>query len=289
MRNTSDVEPLVSVIIPNFNYGKFLEECLNSVFSQTYTKFEVILVDDGSTDNSLEIANKFGAQITLIRQKNNGVNSARNLGIRSSKGDLIALCDSDDFWDSKKLELQVALMKTRQEVGLVYCDHIEIDEIGTTLIRNSAVYRGNIARTFIEKPTQALISCGGSTAIFRRCLLDLNSLFDINLRGNGEDWDFFRRISQVAEVDFVPIPLAFIRKHKESRGARSLEHFYFGNHEAITKTLVDPFYKWDRTLKRRFLFKFEFMLFKSCLYSGKIHNSIRHLFKALFPFRFYKD
>ena len=288
MQNSLGIDPLISVVVPNFNYGKFLEECLLSILSQTYRNYEVILVDDGSTDNSIEIAKSFGSQINLVRQQNKGVNSARNLGIKHSHGELIALCDSDDFWDSNKLELQVSIFKHFQEVGLVYCDHIEIDEFGLALARNSAMYRGNIAGTFIEKPTYALIAGGGSTAIFRRSIIDVNTSFDSNLRGNGEDWDFFRRLSQVTEVDFVPQPLTFIRKHSESRGARTLDYFYSGNFQAISKTLKDPFYNWNTAHKWFFLFKFEFMMFKSYASSGKFIKSFVHLLNAFFPFRVYE-
>ena len=100
-------ELFISVVIPTYNRASTISETVQSVLDQTYTKREVIVVDDGSTDGSSEILSAFGDAITVIRQENKGITGARNTGIRASKGNWIALQDSDDHWESDKLQIQV--------------------------------------------------------------------------------------------------------------------------------------------------------------------------------------
>ena len=105
----------VSVVIPCFNAAPFLKECLDSVLNQTRPADEIILVNDGSTDASLEIAESFGAKIKIISQLNQGVSSARNRGILAAKSEWIAIQDADDVWHPEKLEKQVQAIKETQE------------------------------------------------------------------------------------------------------------------------------------------------------------------------------
>src|SRR6266508_897311 len=120
---------LVSVVIPNYNCGRFLEETLESVFAQAYPAVEVIVVDDGSTDDSLQVLEKYAGRVNVIRQANQGVSAARNAGIRASHGELVALLDADDLWHPDKLAKQVALF-ANPAVGLVHCAVEYIDEQG---------------------------------------------------------------------------------------------------------------------------------------------------------------
>lgn len=106
MRN--ELQPLVSVILPVFNTEKYVTESVESVLNQTYKNIEIICINDGSTDNSLEILKTFGEKITLINlEKNGGISVARNAGIEVAKGDYIAFMDADDVWTSEKIEHQI--------------------------------------------------------------------------------------------------------------------------------------------------------------------------------------
>lgn len=115
--------PTVSVVIPCYNGAAFLAETLRSVLGQTYAPLEVIVIDDGSTDNSATIAAGFGPPVRVVRQENRGESAARNRGIALARGDWVALLDADDLWEPEKLELQVhALRDAPGDVVCVYTD-----------------------------------------------------------------------------------------------------------------------------------------------------------------------
>lgn len=123
-------QPLVSVVMPNYNGNRFVEEAINSVLSQTFRDFELLIVDDCSTDDSLHTIEKIAQSDERIRvislNKNVGVADARNIGIRKSKGRYIALLDNDDLWTEDKLERQLAIAKKGADI--VYCSYDFIDE-----------------------------------------------------------------------------------------------------------------------------------------------------------------
>jgi glycosyltransferase involved in cell wall biosynthesis len=112
--------PLVSVIIPVFNSEKFILESLNSVSLQTYDNMEIIVVDDGSTDSSVEKISNYCNSICILKQTNKGPGSARNVGVHFAKGDYIAFLDSDDLWLRDKLRLQMKLLNKDSEVDIVF-------------------------------------------------------------------------------------------------------------------------------------------------------------------------
>jgi glycosyltransferase involved in cell wall biosynthesis len=280
--------PLVSVVIPNHNYGQFLEQCILSVLGQSYRNLEIIIVDDGSTDDSINIANKYKDDVIVYSQANRGVNAARNLGIAKSKGKLISLCDSDDYWAPEKIEEQVALLQANPDVGLVYCSYDNVNQNGNFVDRVHATHFGELATLFISFPTQALICGGSSTALFDRHAVSGPMFFDETLRGNAEDWDFFRRLCQTTRVGFVDKPLVFVRKHKDSRGGRSLDTFYAGNRASIIKAASDNYYSWTFCKRWQFFARFELLFFKSYLRKGKLRSAIVHLSRAANPAWQYK-
>ena len=125
---------LVSVIIPAFNAAEYIRQTLHSVLAQTYQSLEVIVVDDGSEDDTDAIVEEFvkkDARVQLVKQCNAGVGAARNTGIRMARGEYIAPLDADDIWFPEKLEKQVACMERYgEETGLVYCWSIRVDKDG---------------------------------------------------------------------------------------------------------------------------------------------------------------
>lgn len=131
---SNNLSPYVSVILPVYNCEKFIKETILSILNQTFSNFELIIVNDGSTDNTLQICNSFNdKRIKIITQKNYGVSIARNNGINVSKGRYIAFIDSDDIWLPKKIEKQVFHLENCKEVGISYCSSCFIDESGKLL------------------------------------------------------------------------------------------------------------------------------------------------------------
>ena len=198
--------PLVSVIIPTYNRAHCLGRAVDSVLGQTFTDFELIVVDDGSTDGTGELLEAYGERIRVIRQANRGVSAARNAGILSSRGEWIALLDSDDTWLPRKLERQVALFQS--------CPGALIGQTQEIWIRNGRrinpkkrhlKYSGMI---FEKSLPLCLVS--PSAVMLRRSLLEEVGLFDETLPA-CEDYDLWLRVTWKYPVHLIETPL--IVKH----------------------------------------------------------------------------
>ncbi len=120
MEKFSKTLPLVSIIMPCYNDAEYVQDAINSVLSQTYNNYELIVINDGSSDNSINILSKYKNQIILINQKNQGASRARNSGLKRAKGEYIAFLDADDYWEKDFLNLMVAKAE-KDNVKLVYC------------------------------------------------------------------------------------------------------------------------------------------------------------------------
>ena len=127
--------PVVSAIIPTYNFGRFLGEAIQSVLDQTFTDFELIVVDDGSTDDTREVVGSFNdSRIRYIYQENRGLPAARNTGIKASRGEYIAFLDSDDIWLTQNLELKVKSLDSHPDAGLVCSDGYNFDDATGAII-----------------------------------------------------------------------------------------------------------------------------------------------------------
>ena len=211
----------VSVIIPNYNYGRYVSQAIDSVLNQTYANIEVIVVNNGSTDNSIEVLKGYEDQIYLVDQENLGQSGARESGLAKATGDFIAFLDADDMWEPTKIEKQLLLFNTKTE--LIYCGIACFSEnnqkhISTFLPQ----FRGSCASAFISHPGVSIVMSGESTAIFTRDLLEKVGGFDPNLN-SAAGWDFFRRCSIFTEFDFVPEALSEYRIHSSNMSHSSLE------------------------------------------------------------------
>lgn len=225
--------PLVSVIIPNYNYGRFLSQAIESVLNQTYSRIELIVVDDGSTDNSVNIAKKYGSSLRLLQQQNAGVSAARNLGLQATNGEFICFLDSDDSWVLEKIELQL-LEFSNPDIGVVYSSINICDENLEFRETMPAVYRGQCSNLYYKYPIRSIILLGCSGAMIRRDVINQVGEFDSNLNSSA-DWDYFRRVANVTDVDFIETPLVNYRRHIASMSSGSLEAYYQDNEQAVIK------------------------------------------------------
>jgi len=257
------VLPGVSIVIPNYNGAKFLHDAITSALKQDYENKEVIVVDDGSTDSSVEKLREFGSKIVLIQSKNNGASTARNIGISAAKFELIAFLDSDDIWATNKLSTQIDCMQLH-DLDLVYCNGQEFGETPGLNLLHEAIFEGDCYKYFKKFPGKAIIDMGPSTAIIKKSLLNVTGVFDTSFTGPAEDWDFFRRYCKLAKVGFCNEVLVYRRIHSNNESERSLIEYYLGNKRAIQKMITeDPSIDF---FERVIIWaKFKYICFKSFL------------------------
>lgn len=203
--------PKVSIIIPAYNAMTYLPETIETVLSQTFTDFEVLVVNDGSTDRTVEwISQLTEARLRLISQSNQGLSRARNTGITSAQGEYVALLDADDLWESTKLEKQVRCLDENPEVGLVYTWTALADQNGKPTGRIVASHaNGNVW----QKLTETNIVACGSNPLIRRSCFETVGLFSTDL-SSCEDRDMWLRIAKEYPFAVVKEPLVRYRQHR---------------------------------------------------------------------------
>lgn len=213
---------IVSVIIPAYNRGWILKEAVDSVLSQEFYDFELIVVDDGSEDNTSDILASYGNRIKIIRQKNKGVSSARNKGITSSSGNYIAFLDSDDLWLPGKLSTQLAFFENNP--GALICQTEEIWLKNGKRINPEKRHK-KISGFCFEKSLE-LCMVSPSAVMVKRSLLDIIGLFDETLPA-CEDYDMWLRINCRHPIYLIDTPLIVKRGgHKDQlSGMHSLDKY----------------------------------------------------------------
>jgi len=209
----------VTALIPTYNCERYICDAIDSVLAQTYPLHEVIVVDDGSTDQTQSVLARYGSRIKYIRQTNAGPPAARNTGIAQATGDFIALLDSDDMWMPEKLERQMDYLEKHPACGLIYTDMKTFDETGiieesVKVSRNLTLPSGHIfPQVFAETLFQT------SAVVVRKSCVDTVGPFDTSLR-MGDDYEFFMRIARHYELGYVDEPLVLYRQHP-SQGTRT--------------------------------------------------------------------
>jgi glycosyltransferase involved in cell wall biosynthesis len=184
--------PLVSIILPTYNRANFLKRSIESALSQTFQDFELIIIDDGSTDSTYEILQNFGdSRIDFLTTEHKGVSAARNLGLLEASGEFVTFLDSDDQFFPQKIELQLQKFYKNQRIGLVACGTREVTIQGHILIE---------ARPWLNVPNLDLESwlfgcpAGTNVMMVKKELIDSIGGFDTNLIAH-EDWDLGLRLS----------------------------------------------------------------------------------------------
>lgn len=198
----SSPKPLVSVILPTYNRAAMVQEAIDSVLSQTYPEFELVVIDDGSTDFTPEVLSGYNNSIVAIRQSNKGVSSARNKGILKARGDLIALIDSDDYWLPEKMATQVAFFLRHPEIAI--CQTQEIWIRNGVRVNPKKRHRKRSGMIFEASLPLCLIS--PSAVMMRRSLLEQVGLFDESMPA-CEDYDLWLRVTAQYPVALIDTPL----------------------------------------------------------------------------------
>jgi glycosyltransferase involved in cell wall biosynthesis len=207
---------LVSVVIPAYNAAAFLSETLDSVLAQTYTNLEIIVVDDGSTDATPQLLEKYSDRIRVLRQVNAGQAAARNHGAREARGELLAFLDCDDLWDPDKIARQAALLSRFPSALAVYCDHRTIDAQGQPMASSAALGyprpSGNILRALLLGP--CIVTPG--LVLLRHQAFDEAGGFDESplMRGH-EDYALWLRLAALGSAVYSPDTLVSYRRHNQ--------------------------------------------------------------------------
>ena len=210
-------ESLISCIVPVFNGERYLRECLDSILGQSYRTLQVIVVDDGSTDRTAEIARSYGSRVLLLHQPNRGSAAAKNMGIRAAQGEYISFLDADDVWQPEKLRLQMARLEERIEIDLCFTrfENFWMPE----LFEEEQQYRSSS----LSQP-QGAWSIG--TLLTRRSTFDNFDLFNDGSRGNENMIWFLRAAGQGAVIEVLSDVLMRRRFHLANDTRRGNGHTY---------------------------------------------------------------
>ncbi len=210
----------VSVVIPAYNAERFIATAINSALSQTYTPHEIIIVDDGSCDNTQAVIAQYGDKIKYIYQPNAGPAAARNLGVREAKGEWVAFLDSDDYWDKDHLEQLMKYADIQNEAVLLYSGKKWVDREGIpiqdfplqTLFPSGWIFSDMFTENYISSTSVILVK--------RAIVLDVGG-FNEELR-IAEDYDLCLRIAAIAPICGVPAYTVNYRRHDRNLTLQTL-------------------------------------------------------------------
>lgn len=235
MTSATTSGPRVSVVIPAYNSAVFLPETLDSVLAQTYPAFEIFVVDDGSTDNTEEVAARYSPRVTYVRQANQGVSTARNVGLEQSQGEWVCFLDADDVWHSSKLSRQIQAIQRDPEVLFVFTGFYLFGS-QSGICRLGPELQAWDRERHLLVPTVTILP---STAMVRR---EAPVRFPC-WAGNNEDSIYFNELAEVGRFTCLDEPLVGYRKHPTSAqaslgaGDRAGRNLY---RWAVERTPSDP-------------------------------------------------
>lgn len=285
-----NVASLVSFIIPTHNYGRFLLEAINSALAQDYPNFELIVVDDGSTDNTPELMAPLQDRVWYIRQEQRGPSAARNAGIKAARGELIAFLDADDVWIAHKTRSQVSYLTAHPEVGLVSGRMAAMNEGGTD--STGTTPGGNRAGNRCPEDGIQVLPAGAafaklflhqrnyiatSTAMLRRECLDDVGVFDESLR-RVEDFNLWLRVGTRFALARLPDILGMHRYHGANlaQDSDAMRQAVFSNLERIC-----ALYPETASARRRVASSLYFKHGLQDLYGGRLYSARRNLRAAI--------
>lgn len=267
----------VSVIIPAYNAEHFIRKTLDAVLAQTFSDFEVIVVDDGSKDQTASLVQSYGPPIYCIQQPNAGVSCARNTGIAKAGGRYVAFHDADDLWEPTKLEKQVALLDSHPEIGLCFTGVQRID-------LNDKLIGEIIARDYPDFCEALLLySCvvsgSCSSAMVRREVIEKAGGFDPTF-STSADWEYWLRLSLLTRFAPIAEPLVFYRV---SPGSMSSDPALV---ERDTFAVLNKFFSNEPPEKYVWLkdrvFSNHWMIIAGCyLHAGRLKDSLRCVGRGL--------
>ena len=241
-RATAAGAPRVSALVPVYNGAAFLAEALQSALAQTYEALEVVVVDDGSTDDTAAIAARFaqasGGRIRVISQANAGLPAARNAAIAAARGEFFALLDADDVWLPRHIADAVAVFDARPEVGLVHGD-VRLIDVNGAFVGSATRHWDKVGDAYRALALRHEHVCCPSAVFRRRCIEDVGA-FDLQFTGLGcEDRDLWLRIAERWQVHFIDECVAHYRVHATSM-SRNRERMAAARRRLLDKLAATP-------------------------------------------------
>lgn len=271
-------ESMVSIVIPAFNAAWCVGKAIDSVIGQTYRQIEIIVVNDGSTDNTSEVLSRYQGRIRVITQKNKGLSNARNMGIQHAKGEYIAFLDADDYWLPRKLEYQVQLMNQRPDIG--FCSTMArvetLEGIVLSVWRCPKIDTPTLHTIFMQN---SAIPGSGSGVMVRSDVLLGMGHFDEKLK-SLEDIDMWMRLSAETEYACIPEALTVIVRRDNSMS---------GNLDVMRRSSFEVMKKNRHLLDKRYRGRFWQACYAGVLAdiakweyrSGQKEKAILHLLEGL--------
>jgi glycosyltransferase involved in cell wall biosynthesis len=234
----STCAPLVSVIIPTYNYGRYLGKALASCKSQTYKRLEIIVVDDGSTDDTRGVVERFGPDPVYIFQENKGVSRARNTGLEVARGELLTFLDADDYLLPDSIAARAEILRSRPDIGIVFSDTYSCDAQGNLSYKEKG--KGDrVSERFYEDLLLRHLRFQTSAAMMRSSLAKRFS-FPPEL-SNGEDIVYFSKVFFAAKGYFLARPTV-VNLHHEDSLRHNVDEVLRQDMAFVGAVLDDPFY-----------------------------------------------
>lgn len=274
-----DSSPLVSAVIPVYNGERFVADAIRSVLEQTYQAVECVVVDDGSTDGTVETVRFFGRDVRLVQVQNGGQSRARNIGVSAARGAYVAFLDADDIWLEQKIESQMELFKAKPHLGLVYGGYSIVDE-GLKPIRVVGIPEAPHALRSIATLEHPGIAFALTGVIPADVYQEIGG-YDERLSVSG-DRDFLCRVLLRYEGDGVPQPVALYRQHEEQA------HLNVAIRESdLSLVFAKLFDRQDlpstlRRTRRRTYAKLYLVLGAGYIAQGDISSSARCLLRSIY-------
>ncbi|MGD0735529.1 MAG: glycosyltransferase [Terracidiphilus sp.] len=259
----------ISTVIPAYNAEEFLHRAIRSAFAQTLKPFEVIVIDDGSTDNSARVATELGARVISI--ENRGVSAARNLGIQSALGDWIALLDADDLWEPEKLKRQAAGI--HPGIVLSYTGMREFDQNGIrgewpgmdpAELRRALRFRNPIPTSSVLMNREMVLAVGGFREDVRHC----------------EDWELWTRLARVGDFAAVNAPLSLYYVYPQSASSRPAKMLE-GLDGIIDTTLLEGYHGLSRWAWRRRILSVQLCSAGLIARDNGLKDELKYMFQSL--------
>ena len=268
--------PRVSVVIPTYNSGPLVSEAVESVLAQTRPAAEILVVDDGSTDDTADRLGRFGAVVRVLRQPNGGVSAARNRGVAAAAGDWVAFLDADDAWHPRKLEVQLAAVARRPDLGLLGTgcydwpgDHPDLGAAGPGTVTDVPLADLLVRNRFVT-----------STIVARVDVLRAAGRFDPALQG-PEDYDLWLRAARRAPVANLDVPLSGYREATPGSLSKNADRMEAGMRAILAKAETAGSFAGRPRLRRKAWGYYRY----SCAYmrfrAGEPRAAVAHLVRSL--------